>query len=136
MPFYFQLLLPLFLSLFVCTQAKLTEDELKNFLQNTYEKEASQNCYKANIAEFDYETDINNQTKQDLTVSIVVFMFDHRNLKESPQSIVVDSKRRVHIFSIVISFRLLPCLKLQTGSRMCGLNISKTSNQMTILIPY
>lgn len=72
----YKLLLSLFLSLFICTQAKLTEDELKNFLENTYEKEASQNCYKANVAEFDYETDINNQTKQDLTTSTVLEIAD------------------------------------------------------------
>ncbi|XP_018577093.1 angiotensin-converting enzyme-like isoform X2 [Anoplophora glabripennis] len=72
----YKLLLPLFLSLFICSQAKLTEDELKRFLETKYEKEASQNCYKANVAEFDYETDINNKTKEELTTTTVLEIAD------------------------------------------------------------
>ncbi|KAJ8918902.1 hypothetical protein NQ315_016804 [Exocentrus adspersus] len=64
-----KLLLPVLLCLVFGARAKLTEEELKNFLQGTYEKEASQKCYKANVAEFDYETDITNKAKEELTTA-------------------------------------------------------------------
>ncbi|KAJ8984249.1 hypothetical protein NQ317_007481 [Molorchus minor] len=61
------IILPFLASIIFTIQAKLNENELKDYLQNTYEKEASQLCYRTNIAEFDYETDIKNKQKEEIT---------------------------------------------------------------------
>ncbi|KAJ8943308.1 hypothetical protein NQ318_004749 [Aromia moschata] len=65
----FQLSLPVLAAIFICIQAKLSQDELRSFLQTTYEQQASQMCYKAQIAEFNYETDIKNKVKEELTTN-------------------------------------------------------------------
>lgn len=65
----FQLILFLVISVFIGCRAALSESELKGYLENTFEKEASDLCYQSNIAEFAYATDIKNKQKEEVTVS-------------------------------------------------------------------
>lgn len=56
------------LILFTYYEAKVTQDELRKYLQTTYEKEVSERCFKSANAAFDFATDVKNKTKQDITV--------------------------------------------------------------------
>nr|CAH7715324.1 unnamed protein product [Callosobruchus chinensis] len=53
----------------MCTNAKISEGELKQYLNDVYEKEASDQCYKVSVAQFDFETDVRNKKKEELTVN-------------------------------------------------------------------
>lgn len=66
----FQILL-FFCGLWFIAESKcaLTESELKDYLENTFEKDASDLCYRANLAEFAYSTDLRNKTKEEIAVS-------------------------------------------------------------------
>ncbi|CAH1994103.1 unnamed protein product [Acanthoscelides obtectus] len=60
------------LGLICCTYAKISEDELKQYLNNVYEREASDQCRKAALAQFDFETDIRNKKKEELTTNLTL----------------------------------------------------------------
>lgn len=65
----FQLLILSWILLLLRCEAKISEDDLRQYLQNTYEKEASQLCYKSATASFDFVTDIKNKIKEEITVN-------------------------------------------------------------------
>lgn len=46
----------------------MTEEELTNYLHVTYETEASQSCFRINMAEWAYATDVDNATAQAVLV--------------------------------------------------------------------
>nr|CAI5847698.1 unnamed protein product [Callosobruchus analis] len=60
------------LGLISCTNAKISEGELKQYLNDVYEKEASDQCYKVAIAQFDFETDVRNKKKEELTTNLTL----------------------------------------------------------------
>lgn len=53
----------------------LTESELKNYVQGTFEKEATDLCYQSNIAEFALATDVQNKTKEQIVVRKTMLLF-------------------------------------------------------------
>lgn len=66
--FFFQVFLLIASLLVSGCRAALSEVDLKNYLQNTFEKETSDLCYRANVAEFAYATDVKNKTKEAIAV--------------------------------------------------------------------
>lgn len=67
--FVFQILLLVFgLWFIVECKCALTESELKDYLEITFEKDASDLCYRANVAEFAYAVDLKNKTKEQIVV--------------------------------------------------------------------
>nr|CAH7716316.1 unnamed protein product [Callosobruchus chinensis] len=60
------------LGLICCTNAKISEGELKQYLNDVYEKEASDQCYKVSVAQFDFETDVRNKKKEELTTNLTL----------------------------------------------------------------
>ncbi|GJQ76247.1 hypothetical protein Trydic_g20308, partial [Trypoxylus dichotomus] len=55
-----------------------TEEELINWLGNTYEQFASENCYQQQIAEWDYATDINNPEKAAVLTQVTLDVAEKR----------------------------------------------------------
>jgi hypothetical protein len=58
------------------SKCAMTEDELKDFLANVYEKMASDMCTRLNEAEWNYDTDINNEEKQQILVRTILVPFE------------------------------------------------------------
>ncbi|RZB38755.1 hypothetical protein BDFB_008530 [Asbolus verrucosus] len=54
------------------TKCAMSEDELKDFLANVYEKSASAICTKSNEAEWNFDTDINNSEKQAILLNVTL----------------------------------------------------------------
>jgi peptidyl-dipeptidase A len=54
------------------SKCAMTEDELKDFLANVYEKMASDMCTRLNEAEWNYDTDINNEEKQQILLNVTL----------------------------------------------------------------
>lgn len=55
----------------------MSETELKIFLETTFEKQESELCYRANVAEFAFETDIKNQTKEQIRTNLTLEIAKH-----------------------------------------------------------
>ncbi|GJQ76300.1 hypothetical protein Trydic_g14, partial [Trypoxylus dichotomus] len=55
-----------------------TEEELINWLGNTYEQFASENCYQQQVAEWDYATDIDNPEKAAVLTQVTLDVAEKR----------------------------------------------------------
>lgn len=58
--------------LFLGAECHLSEEEMKNYLATTYEKEMTSACYKINDATFAFNTDIKNKLKEQIVVGIQI----------------------------------------------------------------
>jgi hypothetical protein len=52
----------------------MTEKELKDFLANDYEKKASDMCTRVVHAQWNHETDLNNEEKRKIFVHTIPFL--------------------------------------------------------------
>ncbi|XP_019869986.2 angiotensin-converting enzyme isoform X2 [Aethina tumida] len=55
--------------LFLGAECHLSEEEMKNYLATTYEKEMTSACYKINDATFAFNTDIKNKLKEQIVLN-------------------------------------------------------------------
>lgn len=65
---YFQIFLLLASWLVIESNAVLSESQLRSYLQNVFEKETTDLCYRTNVAEFAYLTDVKNKSKEEISV--------------------------------------------------------------------